>query len=29
VIIDFFKTEITRGGEKIPVTAKEFRTLEF
>ena len=29
VIVDFFKTEITRGGEKITVTAKEFRTLEF
>ena len=29
VIVDFFKMEITRGGEKITVTAKEFRTLEF
>jgi len=29
VIVDFFKTEITRGGEKITLTAKEFRTLEF
>jgi len=28
VIVDFFKTEITRGGEKITVTTKEFRTLE-
>jgi DNA-binding response OmpR family regulator len=29
VIVDFSKTEITRGGEKITVTAKEFKTLEF
>jgi DNA-binding response OmpR family regulator len=29
VIVDFSKTEITRGGEKIMVTAKEFKTLEF
>jgi DNA-binding response OmpR family regulator len=29
VMVDFSKTEITRGGEKIPVTAKEFKTLEF
>ena len=29
VIIDFSKTEITRGGEKVTVTAKEFKTLEF
>ena len=29
VIVDSFKMEITRGGEKITVTAKEFRTLEF
>ena len=29
VIVDFFKAEITRGGEKIPVTRKEFKTLEF
>ena len=29
VIVDFFKTEITRCGEKIMVTAKEFKTLEF
>jgi len=29
VIVDCFKTEITRGGEKITVTAKEFKTLEF
>jgi DNA-binding response OmpR family regulator len=29
VKVDFFKTEITRGGEKITVTPKEFKTLEF
>ena len=29
VMVDFFKTEITRGGEKITVTPKEFKTLEF
>jgi DNA-binding response OmpR family regulator len=29
VIVDFSKTEITRGGEKVAATAKEFRTLEF
>jgi len=29
VIVDFSKTEITRGGEKITLTAKEFTTLEF
>jgi len=29
VTVDFFKTEITRGGEKINVTPKEFKTLEF
>jgi two-component system, OmpR family, KDP operon response regulator KdpE len=29
VMVDFSKTEITRGGEKITVTPKEFRTLEF
>jgi two-component system, OmpR family, alkaline phosphatase synthesis response regulator PhoP len=29
VMVDFFKMEITRGGEKIAVTAKEFKTLEF
>jgi DNA-binding response OmpR family regulator len=28
-MVDFFKTEITRGGEKVAVTAKEFKTLEF
>jgi len=29
VTVDFLKAEITRGGEKITVTAKEFKTLEF
>jgi DNA-binding response OmpR family regulator len=29
VIVDFFRTEITRAGEKIIVTPKEFKTLEF
>ena len=29
VMVDFFKTEITRGGEKITVTPKEFKTLKF
>jgi len=29
VVMDFFKTEITRGGEKVIVTPKEFKTLEF
>ena len=29
VIIDFSRTEITRGGQKITVTKKEFQTLEF
>src|SRR5947199_694701 len=29
VIVDFSKTEITRGGEKVMVTAKEFKPLEF
>jgi len=29
VMVDFSKTEIIRGGEKITVTAKEFKTLEF
>ena len=29
VIVNFFKTEITRGGERIIVTPKEFKTLEF
>ena len=29
VMVDFSKTEITRGSEKIAVTPKEFKTLEF
>jgi DNA-binding response OmpR family regulator len=29
VAVDFSKMEITRGGEKITVTAKEFKTLDF
>jgi len=29
VTVDFPKAEITRGGEKVIVTAKEFKTLEF
>jgi DNA-binding response OmpR family regulator len=29
VTVDFSKAEITRSGEKITVTAKEFKTLEF
>ena len=29
VIVDFSKAEITRGGEKIAVTRKEYKTLEF
>jgi DNA-binding response OmpR family regulator len=29
VMVNFSKTEITRSGEKITVTAKEFKTLEF
>jgi DNA-binding response OmpR family regulator len=29
VMVDFYRTEITRGGEKITVTPKEFKTLEF
>ena len=29
VMLDFYKTEITRGGEKIAVTPKEFKTLKF
>ena len=28
-MVGFSKTEITRGGEKITVTRKEFKTLEF
>jgi two-component system, OmpR family, alkaline phosphatase synthesis response regulator PhoP len=29
VMVNFLKAEITRGGDKITVTAKEFKTLEF
>ena len=29
VIVDFFKTEITRGGEKDHCYSKRFKTLEF
>jgi DNA-binding response OmpR family regulator len=29
VMVDFTKAEITRGGEKVPVTRKEYKTLEF
>jgi DNA-binding response OmpR family regulator len=29
VMVDFSRTEITRGGKKIIVTRKEFKTLEF
>jgi DNA-binding response OmpR family regulator len=29
VMVDFSRTEITRGGQKIAVTVKEFKTLEF
>jgi DNA-binding response OmpR family regulator len=29
VTVDFYKTEITRGGEKVAVTPKEFKTLKF
>ncbi len=29
VLVDFFKTEVTRGGNPVPVTRKEFRILEF
>ena len=29
VVVSFSRTEITRGGEEITVTAKEFKTLEF
>jgi DNA-binding response OmpR family regulator len=29
VIVDFSKIEITRGRERVMVTAKEFKTLEF
>jgi DNA-binding response OmpR family regulator len=29
LMVDFLKAEITRDGDKITVTAKEFKTLEF
>jgi len=29
VMVDFYRTEIIRGGQKISVTRKEFKTLEF
>ena len=29
VMVDFSRTEITRAGEKVVVTPKEFKTLEF
>jgi DNA-binding response OmpR family regulator len=29
VVVDFSKTNVTRGGERVPLTAKEFKTLEF
>jgi DNA-binding response OmpR family regulator len=29
VMVDFSKSEITRGGEKVAVTPKEFKTLQF
>jgi DNA-binding response OmpR family regulator len=29
VMVDFYKTEITRGSQKVAVTPKEFKTLEF
>jgi DNA-binding response OmpR family regulator len=29
VIVDSYKTEVTRGGEQVIVTRKEFKTLEF
>src|ERR1700747_1855357 len=29
VIVDLSKTEVTRCGEKVTVTTKEFKTLEF
>jgi DNA-binding response OmpR family regulator len=29
VRVDFSRTEVTRCGEKVPVTAREFKTLEF
>ena len=29
VVVDFMRMDVTRGGEKVPLTAKEFKTLEF
>jgi DNA-binding response OmpR family regulator len=29
VIVDFLRMDVTRAGEKVPLTAKEFKTLEF
>jgi DNA-binding response OmpR family regulator len=29
VVVDFLGMDVTRGGEKVPLTAKEFKTLEF
>ena len=29
VVMDFLRMEVTRDGEKVPLTAKEFKTLEF
>ena len=29
VVVDFLRMEVTRGSEKVPLTAKEFKTLEF
>jgi len=29
VLVDFLRTEVTRAGEIVPLTAKEYKTLEF
>ncbi len=29
VFVDFIRMDVTRGDEKVPLTAKEFKTLEF
>ena len=29
VVVDFLRMDVTRYGEKVPLTSKEFRTLEF
>ena len=29
VVVDFLKMDVTRGNEKVPLTAMEFKTLEF